>query len=90
MGRGHVSLRCLEARLGFRLLLLFVEDDADDVSLVLLHVLHQALFARGLEATDAAAEQKHAVFHAGARDGGLTRVRLALGLRPRRVLPLEV
>lgn len=83
MGRCHVSLRGLEARLGSRLLLLLVEDDADDVSLVLLHVLHQALFARGLEATDAAAEQKHAVFHA--RDGGL-----ALGLRPCRVLPLEV
>lgn len=95
--RGHVSLRRLEARLGFcLLLLLLVEDDADDVSLVLLHVLHQPLFTCGLKATDTAAEQKHTVFHAGARDRGLTCVWLALGLRlrvrlkPRRVLPLEV
>lgn len=62
-----VSLSCLQARPGLRLLLLFlVEDDADDVSFVLLHVLHEPLFAGGLEATDAAAEQQHAVLHAGA------------------------
>lgn len=41
---GYGSLCWLEARLGFCLLLLLVEDDADDVPLVLLHVLHQPLF----------------------------------------------
>lgn len=79
---GHVSLCCLEAWLGFwlLLLLLLVEDDADDVSLVLLHVLHQSLFTGGLEAADAAAEKEHAVFHAEAWNGGLACARLALGL----------
>lgn len=43
------------------LLLLPAEDDADDVSLVLLHVLHQPLLADGLEAADTAAEKQHAV-----------------------------
>ena len=50
--------------------LLLVQDDADDVALVLLHVLHQALLARGLEAADAAAKEQHAVLHAGAVPGG--------------------
>ena len=53
------------------LLLLFVQDDADDVALVLLHVLHQTLLARGLEAADAAAEEQHAVLHAWAVPSGL-------------------
>ena len=66
--------------MSFSLLLLLVEDDADDVSLVLLHVLHQPLFTGGLIATDAATEQEHTVLHAGARDGGLA-YRQALGLR---------
>lgn len=74
--------------MGFWLLLLLVKDDADDVSLVLLHVLHQPLFTGGLKATDTAAEQEHTVFHAGARDRGLARAGLALGLELRRVLPL--
>lgn len=76
----HVSLCCLEAWLDFLLLLLFVEDDADDVSLVLLHVLHQPLFTGGLEATDTAAEQQHTVLHALAWYMGLN-TSLALGLR---------
>lgn len=66
-----VSLRRVETRLSFRLLLLLVQDDADDVSLVILHVLHQMLFACGLKATDAAAEQEDAVFHAGPWSGSL-------------------
>lgn len=82
------SLCWLEACLGFCLLLLFVEDDADDVSLVLLHVFHQSLFACGFEATDTAAEQEHAVFHGGAWSGGLARVWLRLKLH--RVLTLGV
>lgn len=66
-GGGQLSLRRL-------CLLLLVEDDADDVALVLLHVLHQTLLAGGLEAADTAAEQEDAVLHprAGARGGGLT------------------
>lgn len=70
------------------LLLLLVEDDADDVSLVLLHVLHQPLFTGGLKATDAAAEQEHTVFHAGAGAGACAWLALGLRLEPCRVLPL--
>lgn len=67
------------------LLLFLVQDDADDVPLMLLHVLHQSLFARGFEAADAAAEEEHAVLHAGAGDGG--RVACARLLELGRVLP---
>lgn len=63
---------CLSSSL---LLLLLVQDDADDVSLVILHVLHQMFLARGLKATDAAAEQENAVFHTRSWKGSL-----ALGL----------
>lgn len=57
---------------------------------MLLHVLHQSLFAGGLEAADAAAEQEHTVLHAGAWRGELARAWMALGLRLKlcRVLPL--
>lgn len=62
--RSEVSLCWLESCcLSSSLLLLLVQDDTDDVSLVILHVLHQMFFACGLEATDAAAEQENAVFH---------------------------
>lgn len=49
----------------FRLisLLLFAQYDADEISLMLLHVLHQLLFTGGLEATDTAAEKQHTIFH---------------------------
>lgn len=71
-----------EIRLGFSwlqfLLLPPVEDDADDVPLVLLHVLHQPLLAGGLEATDAAAEEQHAVLCSA--NGGGSRGRLWLSV----------
>lgn len=41
---------------------------------MLLHVLHQALLAGGLEAADAAAEQENTIFHAGTQRGGLAAV----------------
>lgn len=44
-------------------LLFLAQYDTDDVSFVLLHVLHELLFAGGLEAADAAAEEQHAVLH---------------------------
>lgn len=44
-------------------LLLLAQYDADQISLVLLHVLHQLLFTGGLEATDTAAKEQHTVFH---------------------------
>lgn len=49
----------------FRLisLLLFAQYDADEISLMLLHVLHQLLLTGGLKATDTAAEKQHAIFH---------------------------
>lgn len=89
-----ISLSCLEARWRFCLLLLvvlLVEDDADDVSLVILHVLHQPLFTGGLKATDAAAEQKHAILHARTGDGELacSCLGLGLGLELHGVLPLR-
>ena len=37
--------------------MLLVQDDVHDLTLVLLHVLQQVLFARGLETADAAAEE---------------------------------
>lgn len=66
--RLEVSVCCLGS---FALLLLLVQDDADDVPLVILHVLHQMFFACGLEATDAAAEQEDAVFHSRSWNGSL-------------------
>lgn len=73
--------------MGFWLLLLLVKDDADDVSLVLLHVIHQPLLTGGLKATDTAAEQEHTVLHRW-----LACAWLALGLRLELsgVLPLGV
>lgn len=44
-------------------LLLLAQYDADQISLMLLHVLHQLLFTCGLEATDTAAKEQHTVFH---------------------------
>lgn len=70
----NVSVCCLR----LCSLLLLVQDDADDVALVLLHVLHQPLLAGGLKATDAAAEQQHAVLHGGPW-GELACARMGLG-----------
>ena len=51
----------------FRGLLLFIEDDADYISLVAFHVVHQTLFTGGLKAADTAAKEQHAVLHAWTR-----------------------
>lgn len=61
------------ARLRLFVRVLTVEYDADEVTLVLLHVFHQPLLTGRLQATDAAAEEQHAVLHAATvrlgRDG---------------------
>lgn len=44
-------------------LLLLAQYDVDQISLMLLHVLHQLLFTGGLEATDTAAKEQHTVLH---------------------------
>lgn len=69
-GARFQSLRDLEVSVRLGQLLVFVEDDADEIALVLFHVLEQAVFAGGLEAADAAAEQQEAVLR------GLLRLRV--------------
>lgn len=72
------SMCCCRFSLLLLFLLLPAEDDADDVSLVLLHVLHQPLLADGLEAADTAAEKQHAVLCT--TDGGTCGARLWLSV----------
>lgn len=92
-GSGGAQAQRSEVRLGFSLqllllLLLPAEDDADDVPLVLLHVLHQALLAGGLEPADAAAEKQHAILGAASRGAGGSCLWLSATVEQRRLLML--
>lgn len=46
---------------------LLTEDDVDNLTLVLFHVIQQVFFAGRLETTNTATEEQNAVLHPGRR-----------------------